>query len=81
MEEIARARGTRRLWLITTNDNAPAVAFYRAVGWRQCAVHRDAIEEARRLKPEIPRTGHAGKPIRDEIEFERLIDRHARATD
>lgn len=44
-------------------------------------MRRGAIEQARRLKPEIPRTGHAGIPIRDEIEFERLIDRRPRATD
>jgi ribosomal protein S18 acetylase RimI-like enzyme len=38
IEEVGRAEGRRRLWLITTNDNRPALAFYRAVGWRPCAV-------------------------------------------
>jgi ribosomal protein S18 acetylase RimI-like enzyme len=78
--EVARAHGCRRLWLVTTNDNRPALAFYRAVGWRQCAIHRGAVREARRLKPQIAPTGHAGIPIEDEIEFESLIDRrpHAR---
>jgi hypothetical protein len=50
-------------------------------GWRQCAVHRGAVAEARRLKPQIPVNGHDGVPIEDEIEFERLIDPQRRATD
>jgi ribosomal protein S18 acetylase RimI-like enzyme len=80
-EDVARGLAARRLWLITTNDNRPAIAFYQAVGWRQCAIHRGAIIEARRLKPQIPRTGHAGIPIEDEIEFERLIDQRPHVTD
>jgi hypothetical protein len=76
-----RAQGCRRLWLITTNDDRPARAFYQAFGWRQCAIHRGAITAARRLKPQIPPTGHAGIPIEHEIEFERLIDRPPHVTD
>ena len=37
------------------------------------AVHRNAIEESRKLKPEIPLTGIDGLPIRDEIELELLL--------
>jgi hypothetical protein len=74
-DDCARGPACRRLWLITTNDKRPAIAFYQAAGWRQCAIHDGAITEARRLKPQIPPTGHAGIPIEDEIEFERLIDR------
>jgi ribosomal protein S18 acetylase RimI-like enzyme len=81
IEELARAQERRRLWLVTTNDNRPAILFYRAMGWRQCALHRTAMREARRLKPEMPLTGYAGVPIEDEIEFERLIDPQRRATD
>ena len=80
-DDVGRGLGCRRLWLITTNDNRPALAFYQAVGWRQCAIHRGAITESRRLKPQIPRTGHTGIPIEDEIEFERLLDRQPHATD
>ena len=80
-EDVGRGLGCRRLWLITTNDNRPALAFYQAVGWRQCAIHRGAITKSRRLKPQIPRTGHTGIPIEDEIEFERLLDRQPHATD
>jgi len=69
-EQVAREAGCRRLWLVTTNDNLPAVAFYEARGWRQVAVHRGAVAEARRLKPEIPEFGTNGLPKEDEIEFE-----------
>jgi GNAT superfamily N-acetyltransferase len=71
---LARARGCRRLWLVTTNDNRGAVAFYHSLGWRQVAVHRGAVREARRLKPEIPEFGADGTPIEDEIEFELRLD-------
>jgi ribosomal protein S18 acetylase RimI-like enzyme len=72
--EAARVRARelkcRRLWLITTNDNAPAISFYRRRGMTLVQVHEGAVEASRRLKPEIPFTGLAGIPIRDEIEFE-----------
>jgi len=70
IQPIARRAGCRRLWLVTTNDNRSGRALYRAVGWTQVAVHRGAIREARRLKPEIPEFGEEGTPIEDEIEFE-----------
>jgi hypothetical protein len=34
------------------------------------AIHENALEQSRRLKPEIPLTGLEGRPIRDELEFE-----------
>ena len=67
----AREHGCRRLWLVTTNDNAPALRFYERRGMRRVAVHSGAVDQARRdLKPEIPRLGMGGVPIRDEIELE-----------
>ena len=71
---IARTRGCKRLWLITTKDNRAARSFYRAIGWRQAAVHRGAMRESRRLKPEIPEFATDGTPIEDEIEFELLLE-------
>ena len=76
-KNIARVQACRRLWLITTNDNRSARAFYQAVGWRECAIHRGALTQARRLKPSIAPIGPTGEPIEDEIEFEYLIDRDA----
>ena len=66
----ASRRGCRRLWLITTNDNTPALRLYQRRGFRLAALHRDAVAEARRLKPEIPRLGVDGIEIRDELELE-----------
>jgi GNAT superfamily N-acetyltransferase len=70
---IARDAGCRRLWLVTTNDNQPAIDFYSGRGWFLKAVHKGAVTEARRLKPEIPHLGRNGVPIRDEFEFELLL--------
>jgi ribosomal protein S18 acetylase RimI-like enzyme len=66
----ARERDCRRVWLITTNDNAVAIEFYRRVGMRLVAVHRGAVAQSRRLKPQIPLVGASGVPIEDEWEFE-----------
>ena len=68
--ERARALGCYRLWLITTNDNEPAIRFYERQGMTLIAIHHNAIDESRKLKPEIPRFGLGGKPLRDEVEFE-----------
>jgi GNAT superfamily N-acetyltransferase len=73
VESVARSQGCRRLWLVTTNDNRVALSFYRAVGWHLVAVHRGAVRESRRLKPEIPERAADGTPIEDEIEFELLL--------
>jgi GNAT superfamily N-acetyltransferase len=70
----ARELGCRRLWLITTNDNEPAMAFYARRGMHLAAVHRGAIAESRKLKPEISRFGVGGRPIDDEIEFEFVLE-------
>lgn len=62
-----RTAGCERLWLVTTNDNTPALRFYQRRGWKLAALYRGAVADARRLKPEIPETGLDGIPIRDEI--------------
>jgi GNAT superfamily N-acetyltransferase len=71
--DVALREGVRRLWLITTNDNTPALRFYENRGFRVVAVHRGAIDESRRLKPSIPLTGIGGVEIRDEIELEIIL--------
>jgi N-acetylglutamate synthase-like GNAT family acetyltransferase len=68
--DSARAAGCRRVWLITTNDNLDAIRFYQRRGFSIAAVHINAIEHSRLLKPSIPLIGNHGIPIRDEIEFE-----------
>ncbi len=66
----ARRRGCRRLWLVTTNDNTQALRFYQKWGLRLAALHVNAVERDRGLKPEIPLLGEDDIPIRDEIELE-----------
>lgn len=65
----ARDQHCRRLWLITTNDNEPAIAFYTRRGMHLAAIHRGAIAESRKLKPEIALFGVGGRAIEDEIEL------------
>lgn len=72
--QVARQAACRRLWLVTTNDNQGAQAFYQAQGLRQVVVHHGAIAQARVLKPEIPLLGENGIPIEDEIEYELMLD-------
>lgn len=72
-EEEAARRGAGRIWMITSNDNVGALAFYQVRGYRIVAVHADAITAARKLKPQIPLIGLNGIPIRDEIELEKLL--------
>lgn len=67
---VAIAARCKRLWLITTNDNLAAVRFYQKRGFVIAAIHCNSIEQSRKLKPEIPRLGIDGIPIRDEIELE-----------
>ena len=68
--DAARQTGCRRLYLITTNDNVDALRFYQRRGMVLAALRVGAVNEARKIKPEIPLTGNYNIPIRDEIELE-----------
>lgn len=73
VKEAAQEHGCQRLWLITTNDNLPALRFYQKRGFRLVRVHPGAVERSRRIKPQIPQIGLEGIPIRDELELELLL--------
>ena len=66
----ARDASCDRVWLVTTNDNLPMLRFAQKRGFVLVSVQPDAVEEARKLKPEIPLQGIEGIPIRDELELE-----------
>ena len=68
--DTARGHGCNRLWLVTTNDNLAALRFYVRNGMRLVAVHRNALDRSRQLKPSIPVTGRDGIPLQDEWELE-----------
>ncbi len=67
------AGGVRRLTIVTTNDNLRALAFYARRGYRLVRLHLDAMDRVRAVKPEVPRTGHDGIPLRDMWELEKEI--------
>ena len=75
VKQVALEAGCRRLWLIVTNDNLPALRFYQKRGFHLAAVYPNALEASRRLKPEIPLFGLDGIPLRDEIELELTLQR------
>jgi ribosomal protein S18 acetylase RimI-like enzyme len=68
--EEARARNCRRIFLITTNDNLNALGFYQKRGFSLVKIYRHALDESRKLKPNIPLIGMNNIPLRDEIELE-----------
>lgn len=70
MRRLAEAQDCRRLWLVTSNDNFPALRLYQKRGFRLVAVYPNAFTEYRKLKPSIPIYGIDSIPIRDEIELE-----------
>ncbi len=73
VKHVVQAGGVRRLWLTTTNANTDALHFWQKRGFVLAAVYLCAVEEARKLKPEIPLLEENGIPIRDEIELEMLL--------
>lgn len=68
-----KSRNIKKLWLITSNDNIDALAFYQKAGLRLTKIYPDAITESRKLKPQIPLVAENGIPIRDEIELEMAL--------
>lgn len=69
----AKESGLQRIVLITTNDNINAIRFYQKRGFDMVRLFRNAVDTARKLKPEIPLIGENGIPLHHEIEFERWI--------
>lgn len=72
--ETAKQAKCTRLWLITTNDNIDGLAFYQKRGFHLVAIHRDALDRSRKLKPSIPLIASNGIPLRDEIELEMILE-------
>ena len=66
----AAARGHRRLFLTTSNDNLHALRFYQRQGWRITAVYPGAIDRSREREPALPLVGARGIESHDELELE-----------
>ena len=73
LRQLLLETGCKRLWLITTNDNTEALRFYQKRGFVLVALHCEALEKSRRLKPEIPLVGKHGIRLRDELELEMVL--------
>ena len=69
----ARETGIRRIMLVTTNDNLAALRFYQKRGFDMCRFCRNALDQARKIKSEIPLTGMDGIPLKHEIELEMVL--------
>jgi ribosomal protein S18 acetylase RimI-like enzyme len=69
VEKLAVEKKCELIKLITTNDNLHALKFYQKRGYFLSRIINNAVEEARKIKPEIPYIGNNGIPIRDEIEL------------
>lgn len=67
VEERVRESGGTRLWLITSNDNLRALAFYQKRGYRLVELLPGAVDQARAIKSDIPQVADNGIPIHDEI--------------
>src|SRR5487761_1631408 len=65
----AKRLGCQQITLTTTNDNVGALRFYQRRGFRFACVRPGAVDRSRLRKPEIPRTGDFGIPLRDEIDL------------
>jgi ribosomal protein S18 acetylase RimI-like enzyme len=68
--ERAHAAAISTVRVMTTNDNQPAIALYRHLGFRVTETREGAVADARALKPSIPLVGVGGVPITDEIILE-----------
>jgi len=66
----AQISNYKRVWLITTNDNAKVIRFYQKREFEQVGFYKDSMDNFRKLKPEIPKFGDDDISIKHEIEFE-----------
>lgn len=70
LQEARKQPNCKRVFLVTTNDNLNALAFYQKRGFEIVKVNRGAVNESRKIKPSIPLVGMYNIPLRDEIELE-----------
>lgn len=61
--EEAREAGCDHVWLITTDDNAGALEFYKSLGMTESERHLNFVDTVRRSKPD-------SRGYRDAIELE-----------
>ncbi len=70
IQDAAEEAGCIRLWLVTTNDDIPAICFFLEQGFRIFTVHANSTFFSRCPKPSVSIPGVSDQPTYDEIEFE-----------
>ena len=73
IEKIALDNNCKKMRLITTNDNMRALQFYQKRGYCLTKLYPNAMEEVRKVKPNVPALGDNDIPLRDEIELEKRL--------
>ena len=73
VEKVAIDNNCKKMRLITTNDNIRALQVYQKRGYCLTKLYPNAMEEVRRVKPNVPELGDNDIPLRDEIELEKLL--------
>ncbi|MEK4873524.1 GNAT family N-acetyltransferase [Bacillus sp. FSL W8-0102] len=74
VEFFAKEQNCKKMKLITTNDNLRAIRFYQKRGYQCVKVIPNAVNIARKRKPEIPLMNPENHiPIRDEFLFVKEI--------
>ena len=73
VERVAIDNNCKKMRLITTNDSMRALQFYQKRGYCLTKLYPNAMEEVRRVKPNVPELGDNDIPLRDEIELEKLL--------
>jgi GNAT superfamily N-acetyltransferase len=66
-----------RVRVVTTSDNIHALGFYLRRGYRLLAVHLDAMDRVRAIKPSVSATGQGGLALRDMWELAKTLPRPA----
>ena len=73
VKKLAKEKNLKSVWLVTSNDNIDSLKFYQKRGFRITKVYPDAIDKARKIKPQIPKIGNYGIPLKDALELEYKI--------
>lgn len=74
IEKVAIDNKCKKIRLITTNDNMRALQFYQKRGYCLTKLYLNAMEEVRKVKPNVPVIGDNDIPLRDEIELEKILN-------
>lgn len=73
IEKVAINNNCKKMRLVTTNDNLRALQFYQKRGYYLTRLYTNAMDEVRKVKPNVPLLGENDIPLRDEIELEKQL--------